>query len=404
MLFVFRGLGVITNVVVTVLAGRTLSVETMGQFNLIFSLSNILVIPLVMGVNNSLLKILPDAGEKERKEILGTVISGNIVLCLAMSLLGVLVSPLMCKLLHIPAASWYLAICFAIVTNSCILAETVLKANEKFIKLGIARVAGSLFLLGTYLVCVLMFHNISLYKFVIFNILGQLVVFLVSIYKFGRIKLTFRREIAVSVLRVSIMYMFSWLLTTGLNYADVYIVSGMQSPYEVGIFSGYQVNVRNYFSVFFHDIFAAVMLPTLINHGVDKDKLIKIVLKFLPVVFAVLAGGTGVVILLLLFAFGNQYPVIWEYIFIESAGIAFQGIYYFFNSLLVTEGKAGARASLEILAKPFLFLIAIIVVCTKLFGLMGTFVAFTVNQAVLAVVIVLCYRRRFLPKPEKSAN
>lgn len=394
-LFVFRGLGVLTSVVVTILAGRTLSVETMGQYNLIFSLSNIIVIPLVMGVNNSLLKILPNSDERERKEILGTVITGNIALCLFISLIGVLISPIMCRLLNIPSTSWYLSICFAIVTNSCILAETVLKENEKFLKLGIARVTGSLFLLGTFLVYILMYHDISLYRFVALNILGQLAVFVVSIYKFGRIKLSFNREIAKSILKVSVLYMFSWLLTTGLNYADVYIISGMRNSYEVGIFSGYQVNVRNYFSVFFHDIFAAVMLPTLINHGVDKDKLIKTVLKFLPVVFMVLSAGTTVVILLLLFAFGNKYPIVWEYVLIEAAGIAFQGIYYFFNSLLVTEGKTGARASMEVLGKPFIILIAIIVVCTKWFGLMGTFISFTINQAILAILMIIRYRRVF---------
>ena len=135
------------------------------------------------------------------------------------------------------------------------------------------------------------------------------------------------------------------------------------------------------------------MLPILINRGIDSKRLARTVTKFLPVVFLVLAAGTSVLLLLLLFAFGKKYPVVWIYVALEAAGIAFQGIYYFFNSLLVTEGHVGAKTSFTILAKPFLFLIATIYVCTRFFGITGTFVSFTINQAILAFLLLLRYRR-----------
>ncbi len=396
LLFIFRGLGVLTTVIVTIMAGRALSIEEMGQFNLIFSLSNVIVIPLVMGVNNTLLKILPEAEEEKRQEILGTVIIGNIGLCLIVSVTGILISPVICRILNISYMSWYLAIFLAIITNICIITETVLKTNEKFTQIGIARVIGSVILFGSYMICILAFHTINCHLFVSFNIIGQVTVFFISLYKFEKVKFRFDSKIAGSVFKISVMYMFSWLLIAALNYADVYIISAMRNTYEVGIFSGYQTNVRNYFSVFYNDIFAAVMLPTLINHNADQKRLVKTVLKFLPVIFLIISSGTIVVILGLLFAFGKKYPIIWPYILIEAAGIGFQGIYYFFNSLLITEGKMGAKDSLSLLAKPFVLLITIMFLGTKYLGILGTFLSFTINQAILAALLVSRYYKRIV--------
>lgn len=393
LLFAFRGFGVIANLVVTILAGRTLSVELMSEYNLVINLSNIIVIPLVMGVNSSLLKILPESSPKDREDILGTVLIGNIALCLAVSVIGFLVTPLICRLPNLTPCSWYLAIALAIVTNGCILADTVLKVDERFTRLGVAKIAGSVFLLISYLTCILLFHDTDIYKYAVFNVIGQIVVLSVSVYKIAKIRFSFRKDIAKSMYKISFMYMLSWLLITGLNSADVFIISGMRPKYDSGIFSTYQAGIRNYFSIFYNDIFATVMLPVLINRGIDNKGLVKKVFRLLPVIFAVLCAGTTAVLLVLLFAFGQKYPVIWLFVFLEAAGIAFQGIYYFLNSLLVTEGREGAKTSFEILGKPFLLFIIIIVLCTKLFGLTGTFISFTLNQAILALLLILRYRK-----------
>jgi O-antigen/teichoic acid export membrane protein len=113
----------------------------------------------------------------------------------------------------------------------------------------------------------------------------------------------------------------------------------------------------------------------------------------MPVILLILGAGTATLLVALLYAYGEQYPIIWGYIILEAAGIAFQGIYYFFSSLLVMEGETGARTSFEILGKPYVFLLLISFVCTKLFGLTGGFVSFTANQAILAVLLVIRYRR-----------
>ena len=395
LLFAFRGVGILTTATVNIIAGRNLSVEMWGQFNTIFSLSNFLVIPLIMGVNNSLLKILPESSPEKREEITGTVVIGNIALCLLFSIIGFLLTPAACMLFrNITPTSWHLAICFAVATNACIVTETFLKINEKFSRLGIARMTGGIVLLTSTIIFISFSENFSSNIFVMLNIMSQFLIFLISVFRRKRVKIAFHWSAVRAIFKVSAMYMLSWRLGTGLNYADVFIISALRNSYEIGIFNGYQVNVRGYFSAFYYDIFAAVLLPTLINHGGDLKKLVKTVIKFLPVVFAVLSGGTIVVILGLLFAYGSKYPVVWSYILLEAAGIAFQGIYYFFSSLLVTEGQEGARASLEFMGKPFLLLIAIILFFTWNFGLLGTFISFTVNQGILAALMIFHYYRK----------
>ena len=391
LLFAFRGVSVLTNFVVTILAGRSLTVERMGEYNLVFTLSNVLVIPLIMGCNNSLLKVLPESSPKDKKEILGTVFIGNIVLCLVLSVVGYAVTPLVCRIPNLSPNSWYISIALAIATNSCIMIDTILKVDERFIKLGVAKIVGSVFMLVGYLVSIKVFHKISICSFILWNVLGQVVVLLVSLYKLGAVKFVFRKDLVKIIYGVGAFYMLSWLLTTGLNTADICIISALRSEYESGIFNTYQSNIRTYFTVFYNDIFAAVMLPTLINHGTDLKGLVSKVMKFIPLIFLVISGGTAVLLAMLLFAYGEQYPIIWSYILLEAAGIAFQGLYYFFNSLLVLEGETGAKTSFVVLGKSFAVLLVITFVGTKLFGLMGGFVSFTVNQAILAGILIFRY-------------
>lgn len=386
-LFGCRSIGIVICLFTSILNGRTLTVEEMGQFNLIVSLSNVLVIPIVFGVNTSLLKILPETSVAKRKKMVGTVFTCNMLLCLGLVVVGWLGVPIVCHLLKITEYSWWLAITFAIVCNGCIVIETFLKTEEKFFCIGIAKVTGSLFLLGAYGVSLFYLHKANFYLFIIFNILSQVVILLITFLKLGHYKVVWDKEVASTIYKISFVYMLSWLLSTSLYHMDLYILSYFTNAYDVGIYSVYQVNIRNYFSIFYHDIFAAVFLPTIINRKVSKQWLYKQVFKWLPLIFLVLGLGTSVVVILLILAYGNQYAIVPIYVFFIAMGISFQGIYFLLNSLLVIDGMEGAKLALDVLAKPYLFLILIIIILTKYFGIIGTFISFMINQSILMGMI-----------------
>ena len=161
-LFCFRGIGILSNVLASIFSGRELSVADNGQLGLVISIGNVLVIPLVMGVNTWLLKVLPEQSEEERQETRETVWTINVLLCLAISLLCWIASPLVCSAIHISAKSWFLGIGLSVATNACIISETFLKSEEKFFHIGIAKTIGGIVLLGATVVSIFLFHYAGL--------------------------------------------------------------------------------------------------------------------------------------------------------------------------------------------------------------------------------------------------
>ncbi len=390
-LFCFRGIGILSNVLASVFSGRELSVADNGQLGLVISIGNVLVIPLVMGVNTWLLKVLPEQNEAERQETRETVWTVNVLLCLVISILCWISTPIVCRAIHISAKSWFLGIGLSVAMNACIISETFLKSEEKFFHIGIAKTIGGIVLLGATVVSIFLFHYAGLYLFIGFNILSQIMVFLCMLSPGKPCRIRISRRVLRSVYPPSILYMFSWFLSTSLYYLDFYVLSGMCSGDVVGIYNVYQVNVRNYFSIFYNDIFAAVLLPTILNRGIRREELQKQIKRFLLPAWGALVAGTACVVIILVKAYGQNYSLDFRYVLLVSLGIAFQGIYFFLNSLLVTDGVSGAKLSLKILSVPYVFLFGIIWILTKYFGLMGTFVSFVVNQGILMIIIWIRY-------------
>lgn len=392
-----RSLQIIINIYISILNCRLLSQTDFGKYGISISLANILLIPLVFGTNTTLLKVIPDT-EKDKQGILaGTVSICNLGLCLLVTLLCLSISSLITLLLNISTTCWYLTILLAIIINWYMIIETFLKSQQHFLSIGVGKVVSSLFLLGLYILEIKFFNSYSLNMFLINNLIAQIVLILCVFWKVDSFRFRFDRNIAKKVFKIGFVYMLSWLLSTLLYNIDLYVLEvivGKTNSAAAGIYQAYQVNIRNYFSIFYYDIIAAVLLPTIFNNRIDKKTIYKRTFKMLPVIGIVLFIGTCAVSYLLLAAYGGKYGFNASYIIMVSLGIAFQGIFFLMNSLLVLEGMNGAKLSLKVLGKPYLLLVAIIVVLTMQFGILGAFLSFVVNQLILMIYVLIIFRKK----------
>lgn len=391
-LFGCRSIGIIIGIFITLLNGRVLTVEDMGQFNLAINLSNVLVIPLVFGTNTSVLKILPETRENQKGTVIGTVFLCNGLMCILGGILFCSFSFWGSGLLKISSMSWYLAVIIAIASNLCIVTETFLKHQQDFKNIGLGKLISSIVLLLAYLIGVYYLKLVDVKLFLVFNVISQLILFLILVVKVDFHQIHFSLKVAKDIYSLSVLYMLSWLLSTFLYNADIYILAYLSDHYEVGVYSAYQVNVRNYFSIFYHDVFAAVFLPTILSMKIKKDEIYRNVNKWIPAIFGIIVMGTAAVCSLFIISYGKQYELNFLYVALVALGIGFQSIFFLINSILVIEGMEGAKLSLAIMSKPFPFLVANIFLLTYLFGKIGTLIAFPVNQLIL--VILLLYKTR----------
>jgi len=382
-LFSFRSIGILFSVIVAIMGARLLNVSELGKYNLVINFSNLLVIPLAFGVNTTLLKILPENPENQRGTILGTVALCNMFLCCLITLIYLILLPYISFSLKLSNATCFFAIGTAIISNFCILAETLLKNQQCFITIGISKLVGALVVFLLYLFSLKYAYLISINNFLFYNIMGQLIIFLMMSIKTKTGKLRFTLSFAKSIYTYSSINMVSWLFTTSLYSIDIYILSYFTSYYEVGIYSVYQVMLRNFFSIFFNDIFAAVFVPTIVALDKTKVNLYKQATKVLPFVFIIISLGTAVLSCVLIYAYGNQYTLNPLYVLLVAIGIGLHGVYLGLNSILIIEGIVGAKISLSVLGKPFILLILITVLFTYYWGIVGTFLAFIVNQVIL---------------------
>ena len=152
-IFSARGICMVLAFINNVLLAHVLSVEDVGQFNLVINLSNIIIIPLVFGVNTSALRVLPDYNHEEQNRIAWNVIIISCSLCLIVSVIAILIQKPVTKLLRLDSSLWYLAIILAIFTGLYIITETFLKSRESFKYIGIIKLVSGILIFSFYLFC-----------------------------------------------------------------------------------------------------------------------------------------------------------------------------------------------------------------------------------------------------------
>jgi O-antigen/teichoic acid export membrane protein len=388
-LFGSRSLGILISIYISILNARLLSKSDFGRYGISISLANIILIPLVFGTNTALLKIIPDTEQSKRGTLAGTVSICNMGLCLIVSLVCLAITPLMTSLLNISSLCWYATILLAVLTNWYMVIETFLKSQQDYFLIGCGKVVSSLCLLGMYIYTIETSTAYSLNLFLIFNLIAQTVLILCVFWRVEGYRLKFDRSLAEKVFKIGFIYMLGWLLSTTLYNIDLYILEvivGRTDSGAAGSYQAYQVNIRNYFSIFYYDIFAAVLLPTIFHYKIDKEKIYRRIFQLLPLIGMVLFIGTCAVCYILLAAYGGNYGFNLTYITMVALGIAFQGIFFLVNSLLVLEGMDGAKLSLKVFGIPCPLLVAVIVFLTLKYGIFGTFLSFAINQFILMVV------------------
>lgn len=393
-IFLLRGISIFFMSLIGVIGGRTLSVDNFARLNLIINIANLLVIPIIFGVNVSILKILPDTSKEDQPKVLGVIITCNLFLCITSIAFYGILTPFILYFFNISTFHWIIAIVLSVLLNFTLLVEAVLRYEKKVQILGLAKLISSIFIFTLYIVTIALYKAGNVDSFLIYNTLSQGLFFLIMLFQLKIPKPTFSIEIARKIYKYSFLNMLGWLISSFLFNFDIYLLPRLASYYDLGIYSVYQVTLKNFFNIFFHEIFAVVFLPAIVDLAVSKAEIYKRIIKYSPLAFIVVSLGSFVASFMIVKLYGKQYELNWLYISLVSIGIGLYGIYLLINSALIIDGVKGAIISLTVLLKSSPLYIFNIIAFSKLWGITGTMIAFIINQFILILWLIMDITRK----------
>lgn len=389
--FLFRFAAAILNAVGLVAAARTFGVVAVGDINIIQNAGFFLIIPMLIGVNVAIVKYLPEGDKEEQGRLIGSVLVWNSCLLILCSLLYLFPGMRLAAWLNLSPAVWIWSVLFAISVNISMVFDAILRAEEKFFLLGKARLIGTvLFFAIVLLACLL---SGSFYLFIAGLIVNHLTFAVLAYRGMSVRRFRFSWRSSGKIYSYGSINMVSLGLSMVLFTSDIFIVNYFYSGYDVGIYSVYMVNVRMFFNLLFHEIFAVVFLPTVAR--LDKLMLYRRLMKLTPLLLPAAMLANAVLCVTLLFLFGSEYPLNWMFVALVSVGTGFHFLYWVLNSIFTVEGKKGALICLQVLGIPMPLLLITAVYLTHAYGIVGAMAASLVTQLVLIGMFIAVIRVQY---------
>lgn len=391
--FIFRFTSAVLSVIGLVLAARFLGAVSVGHITVIQNTAYLLYIPMCFSINMSIIKFLPDCKNEEKvEEFLGSIGVWSLVLTALTIIVYGLFHVYISKALGFSAMQLLLTVIMAVTINYSMITEAILRSRKRFLSLGIIKMVSSLIFFAFMLISSLVLKNY--YYFVYGIIINQIVAIIWSLKTIKIKKFRFSMETSKIAYKYGAINMVSGVLSYIMFNSDLYIVKHFCSDYDVGIYSLYQVNVKNFFNLMFHEIFAVVFLPTIVQ--MDTTKIYKRIKSLIPLMLplAIIANmGLSIVMILL---YGRSYTINWMYVLLISVSLGFHFLYYVFNSVFTVEGKKGAILCMSVLGIPMPVLILTSIVLTRTWGITGELTSLLVTQLTLVVVFLLIIKFKYL--------
>ncbi len=399
--FIFRFTSAVLSVIGLVLAARYLGAVSVGKITLIQNTAYLLYIPMCFGINISIIKFLPDCNNEEESErLLGSIGTWSLALTVISIILYWLLHSFINNALGFSSIQLLLTVIMAVTINYSMITEAVLRSRKRFLSLGVIKMVSSLIFFTFTLISSLVFKN-YLY-FVYGMIINQVVVIIWSLKTIKIKKFRFSMETSKLAYKYGAINMVSGVLSYIMFNSDLYIVNHFCSAYDVGIYSLYQVNVKNFFNLMFHEIFAVVFLPTIVQ--MDTMKIYKRIKSLIPIMLPIAIIANMALSICMILLYGRNYTINWIYVLLISVSLGFHFLYYVFNSVFTVEGKKGALLCMSVLGLPMPVLIFISIVLTRSWGITGELISLLVTQVTLVGMFLFIIKFKYLKNKQTHIN
>lgn len=382
-IFFYNRIGAIFPMVVTIWAARVIGPAEYGKIGMINNIANLLMLPVLLGVNAAMYKFLPDNAASINNELKSTAFFGNIILVVFFSWLYYNADGWAKSYLRIEPYVWNMGIVATIILNFIILSESFLRGQKQYLSIARARLIGNIIFFVAFIFCYC-FQNVNIHSYFYAYYASQLSLILIAFRKSGFQSFHLSWSSMKKIYLFGFWNMANSLMVIILYSSDLFLINCFFPGKAVGVYNLYQGFAKGLFSVLFYEVFTVVFLPTIAH--MDKHKIYQMFQRLIPVVLLVIIGAVACLIIVILWLSGKEYGFNWAYILLVAFGIGFYSIYQINNAIFTMEGNTGAKLCLIPLGITMPISLMIQYLFTKSYGIIGTMVAVTITNFLLMVI------------------
>ncbi|MEO6077944.1 MAG: oligosaccharide flippase family protein [Candidatus Andersenbacteria bacterium] len=298
---------------INIFVGRLLGPTEYGKYSLVISLSQIIIIPIVFGLDISAVRaIATSTNEQEKRRNISAALYFTVVASLAIGFVVYMLRFQIAHIMNAPQEVVLIALAFAIIIALKTIADAVMRGLEMFRYQFIARV------IEVATICFFFFLFFFGWKMVSFEsyvwVLGIGALGPVILY-FNRIRFFFSRLHAPTLrnqIAFSSIIVVGTLLGTAFNSLDKLALARYASLYELGVYGAYFTASTNLIAQL-TQAFLNVFFPMIAKYKDKRDIILRVnrysKILFIPIFFAL-----SIAIFIIMKLFGTAYELRYLYI------------------------------------------------------------------------------------------
>lgn len=322
---------------VNVLAGRYMGPTGYGQYGLILTISQMLMVLLIFGLDlSSVRSIAMEKNIFQKSKLISSAFYFIVASSLILLALFILFKNYITETFHIEAVILTMAIIYAIITSFKSLADSIARGLFLFRQQFYARIAD----VGVvvFLFCLFfLYYEQQNYIYYLFALLGGSVFFIAWLCRnFFHYLVRFDLSSLKTLLSYSSFLVFGTIFGTAFNSLDKFIIVQYLSVQELGIYMAYFMASTNLIAQA-TQIFINVLFPQIatLNNGGFLKRIEKLFIIFFIPGFVVISFVIGVIIAL----FGKGFDFKLEYVLSFSMLGMLQIIYTVYASIITAVSK-----------------------------------------------------------------
>lgn len=318
---------------INILAGRLMGPDEYGRYNLLITLSQLLVIPILFGLDTSSVIAISASKNIKDKNINITSTLYFVLFTLSIStILSVVIFPSITKNFPIGKTFLLITIIYALLSGLRVILESIIRGLHLFKTQFYAKIFEILIITLTFILFFIIKNNHNFFYYTISLISGLIfALFFYSKKIFPHIS-----YFSFSVLKKQILLgkiiLIGTILGVGFNSVDKIIIAKYLNLTELGIYSAYftiSVNLIAQLTQMFINVFLPVV------SGINNNTFIKKIDRLYLISFVPILISLFGIILLAISLFGNKYGINFGYIASFSLLSTLQ-IYLTINSTILT--------------------------------------------------------------------
>ena len=383
--------------ITTLLAGRILGPAEYGKYALIVSMGQIFVLPMIMGLNTSLIKYSASSNNPSREisssfflVIIFTLVSASVIY-LFRNYIG--------ELFKTSANLVTFGVIYSAILSFNYFMEASLKGLQKFRLISLLNVSNALTVMLVFFVYITITKDYSFRSYIIAISIGLLTYGIVAISKnIPKLK-NYQPQVAKKLVRYGLYAVLGGVAGFAFSNVDRLILNSYLGFSSVGIYTVY-ASAGSFLPSQVQQMFNHVFFPSISsmddrNKPEVFNKLVKVFkIGFIPFVIA-----NFLLVILIVFLYGKDYQLNYYFAFLfafANTVFAFQSV---FSWLIASYGEKALRANVFISLLSGLINVALVILLTKRFGLIGAVIAFLVSSSLLVFLFtrylrVYCFSKK----------